>query len=368
MSSATTTLSFVLVPSPETAWQDVDSSFARFCLTAGIEAIEPKLCYDNQQLAAKPLSRGDDRGQRWGLTKGIGFHGDKVTVRRPRVGSSDGHELALATWTAVHAEDWLGRWAINLMLINVSTRKRRAVRLPEGDLPTLAGDGTSKSAASRRFVALADRLVEWMSSHMSESDAPVIRIDGLHIGNDLVLVAALGIDADGRKHPLAVVEGATENAAVLQALINNLVECGVDPKLCRLFLDGDKARSKIIRWTFGAHTPFRGCNVTERLPKAAARFSPPTAATGLRYSRAADRHPPQTANAAAALARLQQRDREHDGDSVSRLSQRGSSSIQVRHPMLNTTLTPPSTSTATPASSTSTKCGATPTPMSREIQ
>ena len=34
------------------------------------------------------------------------------------------------------AEDWLGRWAMNLMLINASTRKlRRAVRLPEGDLP-----------------------------------------------------------------------------------------------------------------------------------------------------------------------------------------------------------------------------------------
>jgi putative transposase len=36
---------------------------------------------------------------------------------------------------------------LNLMLINVSTRKlRRAVRLSEGDLPALAGDGTSKSA------------------------------------------------------------------------------------------------------------------------------------------------------------------------------------------------------------------------------
>ena len=33
---------------------------------------------------------------------------------------------------------------MNLMLINVSTRKlRRAVRLPEGDLPIMAGDGTS---------------------------------------------------------------------------------------------------------------------------------------------------------------------------------------------------------------------------------
>src|SRR5438270_6005030 len=170
---------------------------------------------------------------------------------------------------------WLGRWAMNLMLINVSTRKlRRAVRLPEGDLPVIAGDGTSKSAASRRFVALsAERLAEWMASDLSKLDLLVIQIDGLHIGNDLVLVAALGIDGEGHKHPPALIEGATENAAVVQALIDNLIERGLDPKVCRLFIiDGAKALSKVIRRTFGAHTPIQRCqihkarNVIERLP------------------------------------------------------------------------------------------------------
>jgi putative transposase len=56
------------------------------------------------------------------------------------------------------------------------------------------------------------------------------------IGNDLVLIAALGIDADGREHPLALLEGATENAVVVQALIDNLIERGLDTKLCRLFI------------------------------------------------------------------------------------------------------------------------------------
>ena len=51
MTSAITTSPFALVPSLETAWQDVDSSFERFCLTAGIGAIEQMLCEDAQQLA-----------------------------------------------------------------------------------------------------------------------------------------------------------------------------------------------------------------------------------------------------------------------------------------------------------------------------
>jgi hypothetical protein len=267
-----------LVPSLEAAWRDVDSSFERFCLTAGIGALEQMLGEDAQRLAGAPHSRGGGRvGQRWGATRGkIGFHGGKVAVHRPRVRSYDGHEVVLPTWTAAQAEDWLGRWAMNLMLINVSTRKlKRAVRLPEGDLPAVMGDGTSKSAASRRFVALsAGRIAEWMASDLSKLDLLVIQIDGLHIGNDLVLVAALGIDGEGNKHPLGLVEGATENAAVVQALIDNLIERGLDPKICRLFIvDGAKALTKAIRSTFGRHTPIQRCqvhkarNVIERLPK-----------------------------------------------------------------------------------------------------
>jgi putative transposase len=53
-----------------------------------------------------------------------------------------------------------------------STRKlKRAVRLPDGDLPAVTGEGTSKSAASRRFVALsAECKTEWMASDLSQLD------------------------------------------------------------------------------------------------------------------------------------------------------------------------------------------------------
>jgi putative transposase len=58
-------------------------------------------------------------------------------------------------------------------------------------------------------VALsAERQAEWMASDLSKLDLLIIQIDGLHIGNDLVL-AALGIDGNGDKHPLGLVEGAT---------------------------------------------------------------------------------------------------------------------------------------------------------------
>ena len=59
------------------------------------------------------------------------------------------------------------------------------------------------------------------------------------------------VAANGKKHPLGLMEGATENAAVAAALIDNLIERGLDPTVCRLFIvDGAKALSKAIRRTF----------------------------------------------------------------------------------------------------------------------
>jgi putative transposase len=142
----------------EEAWQQVGASFERFCLTAGIATLAGMMEGDAARLCGVRYGRDDGKdGYRWGRTKGkLGFHGGKVALERPRVRARNGGEIALPSWEAAMAEDWLGRWAMNLMLINVSTRKfGRAVRLPEGDVPAHNGAGLSKSAASRRVVALS---------------------------------------------------------------------------------------------------------------------------------------------------------------------------------------------------------------------
>src|SRR5689334_11107882 len=262
----------------ESAWENVAVSFERFCLTAGVATLAEMMERDAAELCGPRHGRSmDRRGHRWGRSAGkLGFHGGKVNIERPRVRARGGAELALPSWEAAQAEDWLGRWAMNLMLINVSTRRfERAVRLPEGDIPITRGAGVSKSAVSRRFVALsAERMAEWMAADLSQLDLLAIQIDGMHIADELTLLAAVGIAGDGAKHPLGLLEGATENAAVVQALLDNLIERGLDPKVCRLFIvDGSKAAIKAIRKTFGRHAPIQRCqihkarNIVERLPK-----------------------------------------------------------------------------------------------------
>ena len=260
------------------AFEEVSASFDRFCLAAGIAALGEMMDKDAANACGPRHSRGEGRrGYRWGHTRGkIAFHAGKMEIERPRVRDIAGHELALPSWQHATGEDWLGKWAMNLMLLNVSTRKfRRAVRLPEGDVPAPAGSGVSKSAASRHFVALSSaRLREWLTAELSGLDLLVVQIDGIHISENLILVAAIGIDGEGIKHPLALMEGATENAAVAQALIDNLIERGLDPAVPRLFIiDGSKALSRAIRRSFGRETAIQRCqihkarNIMERLPK-----------------------------------------------------------------------------------------------------
>ena len=278
MKKATTSAGVVPATLVDAAWQEVGASFDRFCLTTGLATLATMMDEDAAELCGPRYGRAAGRdGYRWGKTKGkVGFHGGKVEIERPRVRARDGGELALPSWEAALSQDLLGKWALNLMLINVSTRKfGRAVRLPGGDIPVPPGSGVSKSAVSRRFVALsAERMKEWMAVDLSALDLLAIQIDGLHIEEDLILLAAVGIDGTGEKHPLGVIEGASENAAVAQALLDNLVGRGLDPAVCRLFIiDGAKALSKAIRNTFGRDTPIQRCqvhkarNIAERLPK-----------------------------------------------------------------------------------------------------
>ena len=104
-----------------------------------------------------------------------------------------------------------------------------------------------------------------------------------------MLIGAIGIDGRGDKHILGLVEGATENAAAAQALLDNLIERGLDPKVPRLFiLDGAKALSKAVRAIFGRKTLIQRCHVhkarnfAERCPKKHVASVRRTIAQGMR--------------------------------------------------------------------------------------
>ena len=145
----------VPMPPLADAMDAVHLSVDRFCLLAGVEALAEMMEEDATTVCgARHRRHGDRRGYRWGRTHSeIGYHGGKVKVARPRVRDRAGKEVSLESWQALRDGNLLLEWALNLMVLNVSTRKyHRAVRLPEGDLAKARGDGTSKSAVSRHHA------------------------------------------------------------------------------------------------------------------------------------------------------------------------------------------------------------------------
>src|SRR6476659_10712853 len=141
------------------AFAEVRASFDRFCLAAGIEVLGTMM--ETDVTAACGPRHGRDparRAHRWGRTRGrIGFHGGKIEGERPRVRGMDGREVTIPSWETAAEEDWLGRWAMNLMLINVSTRRfGRAVRLPEGDVPAPRKNSRFAETAARDIGQVRD--------------------------------------------------------------------------------------------------------------------------------------------------------------------------------------------------------------------
>jgi transposase-like protein len=151
---------------------------------------------------------------------------------------------------------------------NVSTRNYRRV------IPEMAESlGISKSSVSRQFIeAGAQELERLAARRFDEIELLIIYLDGLIFGAHHVL-CAVGVDAQGHKHVLGLVEGASENAASATAHLEDLVERGVDPKRRYLFVvDGSKALQAAIRRVFGGGQSVQRCrhhkirNVCDQLP------------------------------------------------------------------------------------------------------
>jgi transposase-like protein len=192
------------------------------------------------------------------------------------VRSVQDQEIELRTYRAFAKRDLLTEAALGRMLAGLSTRTYPVGLEPMGQVEALA---TSKSAISRRFIqGTEQKLAELFGRDLSQLDLVAMFIDGVEIAEHCVVVA-LGVDADGRKHPLGLWEGTTENKTVCNALLGNLIERGLQVEQPRLFaIDGGKAIRAAVLSTFGTYAVIHRCrehkrrNVLEHLPQAERTF------------------------------------------------------------------------------------------------
>ncbi|MCP4038628.1 MAG: IS256 family transposase [bacterium] len=150
----------------------------------------------------------------------------------------------------------------------ISTRKYDAALTSLSD-----GLGLKKSAVSSAFQRASKKDLDALNGRpLGEWTFVSVYIDGVGFA-DHTCVVAMGVTTDGQKRILGLREGASENAAVVSDLLEELVERGL--QLCprALFvLDGSKALRRGVDNVFGKQALVQRCvlhkerNVLSYLP------------------------------------------------------------------------------------------------------
>ncbi len=226
--------------------------------------------------AAGPLHQGkrtDSEIVRHGRQAGFVVLADrKLPVTRPRLRDRRGGknaEVDVPAYSAMQNGSAFSAQVLNAMMRGVTTRNFSEI-LPDA----CAAVGISRSSVSRKFVLASEQeCAALLARRFDDLQIAIIYIDGINFGEHHI-IAAVGIDHEGKKQILGLREGATESATVVADLLQDMVARGVVPGVRRLFvIDGSKALRSGITAVFGKEAAVQRCrvhkvrNVLDYLPK-----------------------------------------------------------------------------------------------------
>ena len=208
---------------------------------------------------------------RYGHQRGVAvIAGQKLPIPRPRMRyTQQCGEADLETYARLQSPDAMPQAVLKRLVRGVSCRDYEGVV----DMAR-EGFGVQKSSVSRSFVKASAKEVRQLAERRLEGlRFPVIYLDGVAYAGETMTVA-LGMLENGAKRVLGVRQGATENAAVCTALLEDLQGRGLDtsqPTL--LVLDGSKALHAAVKRVWGRNALIQRCqvhkkrNVREHLPE-----------------------------------------------------------------------------------------------------
>lgn len=208
---------------------------------------------------------------RYGRQQGlVVIGGQKLPIQRPRIRYTQRcGEAALENYALLQSPEAMPQSVLKRMVRGVSCRDYEGVV----DLAR-EGFGVKKSSVSRSFVrASASEVRQLAERRFDGLRFPVIYIDGVQYAGQ-TMICALGITEDGEKRLLGVRQGATENARVCTALLEDLCGRGLDTSTpVLLVLDGAKALHTAVQRVWGPSALIQRCqrhkkgNVQEHLPE-----------------------------------------------------------------------------------------------------
>jgi putative transposase len=237
---------------------------------AGLALMQTVMDEEVRHLAGERHQQHEGRrAHRWGKEDGYCVvDGQKVPIRKTRLRTPDKHEQRLGSYQMFQRSGSLQAGVWDKMMRGLSTRNYGAVVKDFHN-----AYGVEKSAVSENFIeASREKVKQLMERPLGQLRLCAVLIDGTPF-KDRQMIAALGIGCDGTKTVLGIRGGATENTAVVSALLSQLVERGLDFSTPRLYvLDGGKALAAAVRKHAGEAAWIQRCqvhkkrNVVDHLP------------------------------------------------------------------------------------------------------
>src|SRR6476646_243232 len=229
---------------------------------AGLQLMELLMQEEVRELVGERSQRRTERtANRWGNEQSYCVvMGQKVSVKRPRVRTTEDAEVRLGSYEMFHRGEPLTETVWEKLMLGLSTRKYgQAVR------EFTEAYGLEKSAVSEHFIeASRTKLKGVMERRLDKIRLCALLIDATPFEGQQ-MVAALGVGEDGRKTILGIRQGATENATVVGELLGDLLERGLDFTQPRLYvLDGGKALTTAVKKHAGESAAIQRCQVHKR--------------------------------------------------------------------------------------------------------
>jgi putative transposase len=261
-----------LLLDPEEMVAMLQQSVNEFATEVGLKVARLLLNDEVEQRCGRRYERVAERTvTRYGRQRGVVvIAGQKLPIKRPRIRYTQRcGEAELENYARMQSPEAMPQAVLKRLVRGVSCRDYEGVV----DLAR-EGFGVKKSSVSRSFVkASAKEVRELAERRFDGLRFPVIYIDGTPYAGES-MIAALGLTEDGQKRLLGLRQGATENAAVCTALLEDLCARGLDtssPTL--LVLDGAKALHAAAKRVWGRNALVQRCqvhkkrNVQQHLPQ-----------------------------------------------------------------------------------------------------
>lgn len=252
-------------------WEELQAEVERMAGEAGLKILRALLEDEVREKVGARYQPDPERGvRRWGQQPGyVVFGGQKIALDRPRVRRRAGGEVELETYRKLQQDGRMQRAVRERLVCGISSRQYgRAVQ------SVIEGYGIRRSSVSRHFIrATANELKTLCERRLEDLKLAALMIDGIEFKGQ-VMIVVLGLDEAGHKHMLGLWQGATENATVVKALLEDIVARGLDTNRKYLFvLDGSKALRAAVERVFGQEADVQRCqlhkirNVLDHLPE-----------------------------------------------------------------------------------------------------